>query len=230
MFNSFKKIFNGASAGFITAIIIAIISSINTILFINRMQNDLQTMYEKDLIGQNNIQIARVNLIYLDREIKELILQKDYEAQNKSLDNINGYRQNILEHISIAEPTYTGRNKQFFKEMKNTHDDYMKLLESNIYKIKELKNAKVAAEIINIDNEMKTNFVKLDNLLNRLDDIKQQKDIRIYKNIIVTNNITLIITILVLFGTIGVRFILYLIDKRKNQVVCDCDKKLIKNK
>jgi two-component system, sensor histidine kinase and response regulator len=229
MTTNFRKIFNGASAGFIVAIVIAIVSSANSAFYINNMKKDLQTMYEEDLIGQNSIQTVRVNMIYLDREMKELILHNDIDTQNKSLERIKGYQENVSKHILIAEPTYnTPRNIFLFNKMKATHDQYISMLEDNLRTIKNMKNARANSERIRIDDEMRASFEKLDRILSRLDDIKQQKDITTYKNLLWQNNITLIITFIVLFGTLGIR-ILILHRNKKSKVIQDYGQEQGKN-
>ena len=201
---NFKGLLNHTLTGFVIAVLIAFISSVNIFIYMNKMKNDLQTMYEKDFLGQNSIQIARVNLLYIDREMKSFFLESNYDNKKRMLQKIEKYEKDYINQVTNAEPFYTSkRGKEVFLQSKQIYNDYIKLFD-------DLKNKNNKILYNNLDNK----FNDLDKLLNNLDDFKQQKDLRIYKNLILQNDITVAVTFLVLIISLIIRIIIA-INKRK---------------
>lgn len=201
---NFKELLNHTLAGFVVAVLIAFVSSVNIFMYMNKMKNDLQTMYEKDFMGQNNIQIARINLLYIDREIKSYFLESNYGDKNLILKNIEKYKNDYITRASNAELFYTApRGKETFVQAKQLYNDYVKLFDD----LKKDYNH-------DLYERLTDKFNALDKLLDNLDDLKQQKDLRIYKNLLIQNDITIAVTFIVLIVSLIIRIIIA-INKRK---------------
>jgi len=209
-----KKIFNWEIIVFFVAILLALLSSINTLYYTNDFYHDLKIMYEKDWIGQNHIQIARVYLLYSERELNHLLLAKSIREKETALSNISRFKQNFTENINIAEPLYYGTNgKRIINEMKDVYNEYFRLVDS----VAEHHSFSIENREIPALKDLMLKFDQLDNLLNKLDDLKQEKDLRIYKKIIDEQEYIMTISVLVLIGTIIFRIIILIQNKKRDK-------------
>jgi hypothetical protein len=212
-----KNIFNGAILGFIAAILISLFSSINTINYTSGFYTDLKTMYEKNLIGQNYIQISRVYLLYCDRELNHFLMAGDTAGRYSAIINIKKFKQSFVENIKITEPTYNSpEGKNHMAGMKEAQLEYFTLLEKIIGEYK--KGG--ATPDFRAFGELISKFDRLDKLLDRLDDIKQENDLLVYKKIINEHETALLISVLVLVGSIIFRVILLIRNHNKGN---NCD-------
>lgn len=207
-----KNILNGAITALLIALVISIITSINVINYTNNLHDDLKTMYEKDIIGQSYIQTARVNLIYIYSETKNLFLLNDDEIDPQVV-KIRYYENGFREYLSSSRPLfYSEKARGLFISVDAAYSEYRILLDETIRSFKD--NKKETAKNILL-NDLKIRNERLDNLLNKLDVIKQENDLKYYKKIVLEHEITIVVTILLLVGTIVIRILLFLSNRNK---------------
>jgi hypothetical protein len=209
-----QKFFSGPMVGFMIAVVIAVIGSISTIRYIYVMQQDLRTWYEKDLVGQNSVQIARVNLLNLDRDLKVLLLAGGSGKMESTMSNIRRHRDNFITQIATARPLFTSkRDSRYIESVFRLSKEYLDKLNA----IMVSSDAARLQEISRNYADMSAKFDEIDRVLDKLDDIKQEKDLQVFRTIISQNEITMGITMVILVITIIVRAIhLSVVKKRRS--------------
>ena len=198
--------------GFIIAVIFMLFSSINTLRYVYSMQRDLRTWYEKDLVGQNSIQIARVNLLNLDRDLKVLQIERSPDETRKSLLNIKKHRDTFIRQMAIARPLFTSKTAlEQLEFVYRLSKDYLKILDSIM---QHHDSDRVHALLLSY-GDITARFEEIDKELDKLDDLKQEKDLQVFQNIIGQNEIMMAISFSVLIGSIIFRIFQYSAIKKK---------------
>jgi hypothetical protein len=199
--------------GLVTAVVIALAVNISTIQYIMSLQNNLETMFNTDLIGQNYIQSARIKLLSINKDINNLFLLIDLDEKYVATDRILTNKREVAELLAKSKPFYRAKKSsqlvaeagRLFAECATTIDSLIGLSKSG-----------ATGEALGIiTGEMKNKFETLDDRLNYLDGLKQRHDIKIFKNIDYQLSISILFTLIALVITIGIKIFMY----RKNRGV-----------
>jgi hypothetical protein len=206
------KIFDWAMTGFIIAVIFMLFSSINTIRYVYVMQRDLGTWYEKDLLGQNSIQIARVNLLLLDRDLKVLQIGKNPDETRKSILNIKKHRNIFVQQMDIARPLFTSKTAlEQLKLVYRLSKEYLNILDT----IMQYQGGDRVHALSLHYGDISARFEEIDREMNKLDDLKQKKDLTTFHNIITQNEIMMGISFFILIASIIFRIFQFFAIKNK---------------
>jgi methyl-accepting chemotaxis protein len=69
--------------------------------------NDLNNqMFEKELLGLSAVKEANINLIYVDRAVKNLLLSRTDEERKKYTENIAKFKKEYLAQMDVARPLF----------------------------------------------------------------------------------------------------------------------------
>ncbi|MEA4856005.1 methyl-accepting chemotaxis protein [Solidesulfovibrio sp.] len=69
--------------------------------------NDMNdTMYERELVGLSAVKEANINLLYIDRGMKNLILSRTAEERSQVLERIAKYKQEYQNQMGLARPLF----------------------------------------------------------------------------------------------------------------------------
>jgi hypothetical protein len=193
--------------GLIVAIVITLVSNILTVVFIQSLQNDLQSMYKEDLIGQNYIQSARIALFSLNKEISQLFLAKDQNARNVVIEKITTGKHEFESLLRKSRHLYRAKKdaalivnvRRTFSECKTDIDTLVVL--------SALEQREKASGLIT--GPLDERFRKVDSLLESLDNYKKKHDISLFKDIDYQLTISIVFTLLTLLATIGFKAIAY---------------------
>lgn len=192
--------------GLAIAIIVALISNILTVVYIQSLQKDLQSMYKEGLIGQNYIQSARISLYSLDNLLCELFLV-DADARNAVIGKIATCKRDFESLLHKSKRLYRSKKeaaqivlvRKTFAECRADIDTLVLL--------SALDQKARASEMIT--GRMADRFHKADSLLDNIDNNKMKHDISLFKDIDYQLTISIFFTLLMLFATIGFKAIVY---------------------
>jgi tetrahydromethanopterin S-methyltransferase subunit B len=200
-------LFKNPTWGLVIAVVIALIANLSTIQYIISLQNNLETMFNTDLIGQNYIQSARIKLLSINKDINNLFLLIDLDEKYVATDRILTHKREVAELLAKSKPFYRAKKSsqlvaeagKLFAECAITIDSLIGLSKSG-----------ATGEALGIiTGEMKNKFETLDDRLNYLDGLKQRHDIKVFKNIDYQLSISIIFTVIALVITIGVKLFVY---------------------
>jgi hypothetical protein len=164
-------------------------------------------MYERDFIGQNSVQLVRVRLLMVDRDVAKLFLVRNYAGKRTMTESIFKDEEQIKMLMTNSGRFFvSGITFNTFKESEKYLSHYFAIVNKVVDLSKKTDKEEAGAIVL---GEMKANLEKLDHLLDQLDDFKVQHDIKLYKRIVNQLNLSLVVTFLVLFGTIMIRLHLY---------------------
>jgi hypothetical protein len=209
-----RNIFSGAIAAFVIAIALALFSSYNMISYVTEMHEELQSMFERDVTGQNNIQSARIYLLYIDSECKSMLLTDNDTEREISVKKMEKLKISLSDRLKRAYPLYSAWEvADRIKRTRQAQADYMKSLDSLMAAAAGEKGS--ALEMFNRDT--RSGFETLDSLLSELNAIKQRKDDQTYRRMILKYKSTFYVTIALLLGTIVIRIIMALLAHKKSR-------------
>jgi hypothetical protein len=198
--------------GLIVAIVITLVSNILTVVFIQSLQNDLQSMYKEDLIGQNYIQSARIALFSLNKEISQLFLAKDQNARNVVIEKITTGKHEFESLLRKSRHLYRAKKRRGADCQRSPH--VFRMQDRHRYTgraVGPLSRGKKASGLIT--GPLDERFRKVDSLLESLDNYKKKHDISLFKDIDYQLTISIVFTLLTLLATIGFKAIAYWFKK-----------------
>jgi hypothetical protein len=201
------RIINNSIWGLLIVTAISLFSSIFTLRNISSLQHELQVMYERDFIGQNSVQLVRVRLLMVDRDVATLFLVRNDAGKRIMAESILKDEEQIKMLMTNSSRFFASDiTFSTFKESEKFLSHYFELVNKVIDLSKKTDKEEAGTIVL---GEMKVNLEKLDHLLDQLDDFKVQHDIKLYKRIVNQLNLSLVVTFLVLLGTIMIRLHLY---------------------
>jgi methyl-accepting chemotaxis protein len=109
------------------AVLIAVVGylGINNMEKINSLAN---TMYSRELTGVAAIKEANIQLIYMDRAVKNMLLASSQEDRVKYIDRIAQYRKAFQEQFDRAKPLFVSeKGKQGLLNLSKAWDEYQPL-------------------------------------------------------------------------------------------------------
>ena len=193
--------------GLVIAVVIALFVNISTIQYILSLQNNLEAMFNTDLIGQNYIQSTRIKLLSIDRDINNLFLLIDLDEKYVATERILTNKRDVAALLAKSKQFYrTKKSSQLVGEASKLFAECAITIDSLIG----LSKSGAAGEAIGIiTGNMKTQFETLDDRLNYLDGLKLRHDIKVFKNINYQLSISIIFTVIALVITIGIKLFMY---------------------
>lgn len=87
--------------GFSIGLVIAIIIGLSALSSLSRLQADLEQMYDIDLQGISHIKDANLNLIYMSRAMRHMLIAQDDATRDVALATIKRSREKLI--IELAE-------------------------------------------------------------------------------------------------------------------------------
>ena len=199
--------------GFVFAIIISIISSISSIVFTLKMYNGLKLMYEQDLVGANYVQTARIILLNIENTQKTFLLNENGKDSAKIIENIYALKKNFYDLIMRADPLFSSRlGKIYFSDATASIEKYFQIIDRLIEANKNNRKKSISISL----NEANMAYKDLDAKLDRLDNIKQKKNLKFYSTAIIIFQTNLILIILILLISMIIR--IYIYNRQKKNI------------
>lgn len=215
------EIMTNTMSGLVIAIVISLVTNILTILYIFSLQDDLQSLVKKDLLGQNYVQAAQIKLLSIEKELYGLFLSRNSLTMVTSVSAINGDKRDLESLLAKAKTLY--KSKKGAVLLSTAAKDFSsceEIIDTLVY----LANAgdrDAAIEILS--GPLEARFDAFGDQLRTLDNIKQKRDIKVYKNIDYELSISVLFTVIAVIVTIIIRLFLYrrtkgMKDSRKIQI------------
>ena len=159
-------------------VIVSAITAVVGILGIKNMAtiNDMaDVMYERELVGLSHIKEANVNLIYMAREEKNLIMSPTEEMRRRFLDRHGRAKKDFIENMDKAKPLFRSEKaKELFGRFAKAWEEYDSISKKVIDAALEekLTEARQSAELsMGVGREKLT---VIDDLLTELSRMKEE--------------------------------------------------------
>ncbi len=108
-------------------VIVASIAAVVGLIGIRDMSaiNDMaDKIYNKELLGMSHIKQANLNLLFLIREEKNIMLSSSEEERQKFLEQSNQYEVLLLKSLEQAKPLfYTEKGKELFRKLEKAWEE-----------------------------------------------------------------------------------------------------------
>jgi hypothetical protein len=201
------EIMTNAMWGLVIAIVISLVTNVLTIQYIFSLQDDLQSLVKKDLLGQNYIQAAQIKLLSIEKELYGLFLSKNMTTTLAATHTIMTEKNAMETLLTKAKPQY--KSKKGSALLSAALKDFS-ICETTIDRLIVL--ARTGSTNVALDmlaGDMAEQFDTFSDQLHILDDIKQKHDIKVYKNIDYELSISVLFTVIAVIVTIIIRLFLY---------------------
>ncbi len=107
--------------GFGFSLIITIVIGVNAINNISIMSEKVETIYEKDLLGISHLKEANVNLVFIGRAMRQMMLDSNAEKREKSRAMIEkSMKQFDIEIAEAEKRTFRAENKVILAKLIET--------------------------------------------------------------------------------------------------------------
>jgi two-component system sensor histidine kinase/response regulator len=111
--------------GFSVGLLIAILIGVNAIQSLNKMSGQVQALYELELLGVSHLKEANINLIYMGRSMRQMMLASDVEGRGKALAMINKANVTLQKELAEARKTiFREENKKLLLKFEAEFDQY----------------------------------------------------------------------------------------------------------
>lgn len=88
--------------GFSVGIVIALLVGLNALSSLSKLETDMETMYENDLLGISYIKDANLDLIYMSRAMRHMLIAQDDATRDASLAMIKRSREKLMTDLAEA--------------------------------------------------------------------------------------------------------------------------------
>jgi two-component system sensor histidine kinase/response regulator len=161
--------------GFSVGLLIAILIGVNAIQSLNKMSEQVQILYEQELLGVSHLKEANINLIYMGRSMRQMMLAPDAEGRQKALAMINKASIILQEELAEARKTiFREENKKLLLKFDAEFDQYRRnvnrattLLEKDGFRVSDAVAYISSPEFINVGNDA-------DNTIDQIIKIKEE--------------------------------------------------------
>lgn len=160
--------------GFSSGILIAATIGIYSVLSVMSLKSDMETMYEMDLLGISHIKEANINLIYMGRAMRQMMIAQDDLGRDKARAQVAMARQRLNSELVEARKSLVRvETIARFEQFKRNFDKYSENVEHAMALIeREKTNLSVAAQFLT-SPEMVASVNAADDDLTALTKIKE---------------------------------------------------------
>jgi hypothetical protein len=203
--NISKKLLNATIIAFVFTVIVEILSGVNTILYLKDFGTSMSWMRDNEIAGRSYILNSKIYLRDLDREIKNFLLSRDDADKSRSIAEVNTAKNKLIYNLKQAKPLfYTKTSKQFIdksilyaESLSSESDIILSLADSGKDEAHSRAFGKFRLEVLSLDDTL----IKLEN-------IKAASDSAIYRKLINSQKITIMIVLIILAATLVFRIVL----------------------
>ncbi|HIJ61757.1 MAG TPA: GAF domain-containing protein [Rhodospirillaceae bacterium] len=136
--------------GFSIGIVLAIAIGINALSSLSDLEADMERMYEFDLMGISHIKEANINLIYMGRAMRQMMIAQDDLTRDRARAQVTAARETLRREMAEAQKNFYRAETQARSEQFNR--DFAKMTENFEHAIalidKEKSNPSEAARFI----------------------------------------------------------------------------------
>lgn len=161
--------------GFSVGIFVALAIGLNSLSSLSNLETQMETMYENDLLGLSNIKDANINLIYIGRAVRQMLIAQDDAARDVALATVKRARETMMMELAegrkrIFRPEVIARYELFERDLTKA----LEVFEQAIGMIqRERINPSAAAQFIT-SKEFTATIAAADNGLRELTALKEK--------------------------------------------------------
>jgi methyl-accepting chemotaxis protein len=124
MFNR-MKVGTRLIAGFLSLTVLGAVVALIGIFNMAKMNESAQDLYQKELLGISYVKEANINLIYIARGVRNMLLAANEESRKAALTNIETSRTRLKDNLEKARPLFYAENgKRMLAELDERLREY----------------------------------------------------------------------------------------------------------
>jgi methyl-accepting chemotaxis protein len=177
---------------------------INNMGNINDMLNDL---YSKHMLGLSNNKEANINLIYYDRALRNYILARDQEDRDKRLSDMSKFESNMRKYLEqVSKTIVTDEGKENFRKINEGLDEYYRSAKKVITEANSMGFSNITDKVWNSTKEARDVANNVDNLMTDLSIMKENLGKKFYdeSDVIYSNSRNFLVILIILSVLAGI--------------------------
>lgn len=108
--------------GFSIGILVALLVGLNSLSSLTRLEAEMESMYQNELLGISYIKDANLNLIYMSRAMRHMLIAQDDATRDASLAAIKRGREKLMSDLTEARkrmvrPDTIARHEQLLTDL-----------------------------------------------------------------------------------------------------------------
>jgi methyl-accepting chemotaxis protein len=124
MFNQ-MKVGTRLIAGFLSLAVLGAVVALIGIFNMARMNDSAQSLYQKELLGISYVKEANINLIYVGRGLRNVLLAANEKDRLAAVSNIEASRARLKDNLEKARPLfYSEKGKRMLGELDERMREY----------------------------------------------------------------------------------------------------------
>jgi methyl-accepting chemotaxis protein len=124
MFNQ-MKVGTRLIAGFLSLAVLGAVVALIGIFNMARMNDSAQSLYQKELLGISYVKEANINLIYVGRGLRNVLLAANEKDRQAAVSNIEASRARLKDNLEKARPLfYSEKGKRMLGELDERMREY----------------------------------------------------------------------------------------------------------
>lgn len=104
--------------GFSAGIVIALVVGVYGLWGLDKLQSEMESMYEYDLLGVSHIKEANLNLIYMSRAMRHALIAQDEPTRSAAIDAVRRSRETLMTELAES------RKRMFRAETISRYDAF----------------------------------------------------------------------------------------------------------
>jgi PAS domain S-box-containing protein len=106
--------------GFSVGLVVAAAIGINSLNSLSVLEAEMERMYEMDLLGISHIKEANINLIYMGRAMRQMMIAQDSSTRDKARSQVKAAHDKLLKELE------EGRKRIIRDEVIALHDEFLR--------------------------------------------------------------------------------------------------------
>ena len=141
----------------------------------DRIDGMAQTMYDRELLGLSHIKEANIELLFISRAIKDVLLATTPEELSKAADTYGTHRKLLQENLNKAKPLFVSdKAREEVDKAIRTWDELQPLLAKGIDMARSESLTAKRASMEMINGEPRTKLLAMDESMGVLSQIKEK--------------------------------------------------------
>ncbi|TSA10981.1 MAG: PAS domain S-box protein, partial [Betaproteobacteria bacterium] len=119
--------------GFGFVLLVALLVGVRSLYALGELDEATQRLYEKDLIGIAHAKEANINLVYIGRSLRQMVLASDPVEREKAKRRIDDARATMLKELDeVRARTFREENKKLLAEFEQSYSQYLRNVDAVI--------------------------------------------------------------------------------------------------
>ncbi len=199
--------------GFVVVALITLVIGLLGISNMAKLNQMVHTLYVNDLIGISHVKEANIDLAYIGRTYRGMLLAQNSTERENLEKALNDYDKSLRSELELTVGTLTTeKGKDVAKKLNDQYNEYFKTIQSLVSIINKQDIVKVDQAVIEALNAIKSEANDVDNSMGEMSSLKENVGKEMYdeSNKIYASMRSILIICVIIASIVGILLGLFL--------------------